>query len=751
MKKKFIAVLAASALVGLGVLSGCNTQQDQKSSSQEATSSVAPEPSSSATPTPIDSSSEKATTESKVSVTGVSLALDKDTIRVGESAKATVTISPENASDKGYDVVSSNTKVASVEGDVITALAVGETNITAVSKDGSVSSQVVKLTVKAALAENPTITLTGESTYTVAAGADLALPVAKAVARDGETDLSSSVEIEDYDDPKAISADLKTFNSKIAGTHTISYYVQEGDAEDAPSDEKEITITVTPATANTFETKEGDDDAEAMKNYGTFKDGFEKGANSVLYKSIGDSNNATELSATSDAVMGNSLIIDMNKTAGSALNSVFINTFTDTLIREKAVSYEVSFDYKALDDTDYSSVYFGRRWDGYEGTNVQFMSNKTVGQVNHFSQKFTEVKIPSSGNAGFFFFKLSADSKPTARIAIDNFVVTAIKCIETTDVVPTSEQLSAEGGFTFNWKDKANKFTKGETIELEDAPEEAKTAMKEATGFSTNVMHLTGNDNHTFSGVNSTNLVAGKKLTVSFNYYCVNDKGLNMIMMTSAGNLTMKDGLKTEVISGSIKKFTWSGTIPTGATTFNIYPADSSFDIYAGDMTLTLTDADPVAEDETEKGHKVGDTWEQKSRAFGTEDKGSVKITNDSPTPEAAKGKTGIGDTITKFEFLKSDVNAEWVRYSGNALENGHGYTIRTIYYVETISEGTRICINFDNSKFLDLPTTAGYHDETITWKADRNVDFMSFYIPGGASGSTVFYVASTLITLTAI
>ena len=733
MKKKFIAVLAASALVGLGVLSGCNAKEEKKSeSTAPTTSQVTPESS-----------------ESKVSVTGVTLTLDKSTIRVGETANATVTIAPSNATNKAYDLVSSNTAVATVNGNVITAVAVGTTNITAVSKDGNVSSSAVALTVKAALAENPTLTLTGETTYTVAAGTNLTLPTAKAVARDGETDLSSDIEVEDYEDSKAISSDLKTFNSKIAGTHTVSYYVQEGDAEDAPSDEKKITITVTPATANTFETKDGDDDANAVKNYGTFKDGFEKGTSSVLYKSIKDANNATELSATSDAVMGNSLIIDMNKTAGSAANSVFIDTFTDTLIREKPVTYEVSFDYKALDDTDYSSVYFGLRWDGYEGTNVQFMSNKTVGQVNHFSRKFTEAKIPSSGNAGFFFFKLSADKKSTARVAIDNFVVTATKCVETTDVVPTSDQLSAEGGFTFNWKDKANKFTNGETILRENAPQAVKTAIEGDANFGENIMHLTGTDDHSFSGVDSTCLVAGKKLSVSFNYYCVNDSSLHMIIM-AASKATMDDGLKTEVVSGSIKKFTWTGVLPTGAKTFNIYPQNANFDIYMGNMTLTLTDADPVAKDKTEKGYEVGKTWKNERRTFGDKSDSTMKITNGATTPDAAKGTEGIGDTMTKIEFFSSGLTAEWIRYEGNAIESGHTYTIKTVYYVETISDSTQLMLRLDG-QFKDLPSTAGYHSETITWKADHALDFMSFYIPGSASGNTVFYVPSTLITLTAI
>lgn len=55
---------------------------------------------------------------------------------VGETKPLTVTIVPENASDKSYTWSSSNPAVASVENDLLTARTVGEVTITATSNDG---------------------------------------------------------------------------------------------------------------------------------------------------------------------------------------------------------------------------------------------------------------------------------------------------------------------------------------------------------------------------------------------------------------------------------------------------------------------------------------------------------------------------------------------------------------------------------------------------------------------------------------
>ena len=88
MKKKFIPVLAAAALVGLGSLAAC--QGGGETSSQPSTPD-----SSHVTPTPTPSSE-----DATVKVTGVTLSLAKTTIKVGETTKATIEVAPANATNK---------------------------------------------------------------------------------------------------------------------------------------------------------------------------------------------------------------------------------------------------------------------------------------------------------------------------------------------------------------------------------------------------------------------------------------------------------------------------------------------------------------------------------------------------------------------------------------------------------------------------------------------------------------------------
>lgn len=611
---------------------------------------------------------------------------------------------------------------------------------------------------KPILAENPTLTLEGEAEYTIAAGETLTLPKATAVARDGKTDLSGEISVEDYADTKSISADGKSFCSKIAGDHTLSFYVEEKveGEEDPRFDEKTIVVHVTAAHANTFEVTNEENNAENVSTYGTFKDGFEKGMDSKLYKGLGDANHAAYLSSTEEAIEGTSLIADFNKTAGSALNSLFVNLFTDVMLRDKPVTYEVSFDYKPLTEgAAYSDIYFGQRWDGFDGTNNQFMADKTIGKTSHYSVSFTESVVPEGGNAGFFFFKLSADPTAECKVAIDNFVVTAKKCVETTDVVPTSDELSAEGGFTFNWKEKAGKFGgKGETVLVENIEDATiKAALTGREGFGENVMHFTGNDSHIFSGLNGTNLVGGKKLTISFKYYAIDDNGFNMIAMTTAG-ITMNDGLKMTVVEGKVKQFVWTGTLPNGITAMNFYPTNTAFNIYMGDMNVQLADADPLPEGTTILGHKVGDKWTNTKRQWGDAKKDSGIELKTVDTPEAVKGQKGFGDKTSKI-MLPENANTliEWYQPGQKQMELGHDYKITVVYYVENMTTGRRIMLNFDNDPncLLNIDNGVGYHEYTLDWKATRSPDYFSFYFPDGGAATDAVYVASTTCELVKI
>ncbi len=746
--KKFIPIVAIAALLTIGGLAtSCGPSAPAESSSDTTSETTS------------DKTSES--TDETVHVTGVTLKLGKAEIKVGETTTATVTVSPENATDASYEVKSSDTAVATVKDTTITAVGAGTTTIIVTTKDGAKTASAT-LTVIPAELPDPTITNPGESTFTVAAGADLTLPVMKATSGDGETDLSAKVQAEDFNDPASLSADLKTFNSKIAGEHIVSFFIVEGEGDAAKEASVDITINVTAAHADEFVVGEDEKDPAAIATYGTFKDGFAEGIDSKLYRSLNDGNRATHLDATDDGIAGNSLIIDLNRTAGSEANGVLINAFTDDMLRETPVTYEVEFDYKPLTESSFSDVFFGFRYDGYTGTNFNFIADKTVGKTSHAKIVFTEAQAPVAVNAGFFFFKLSGDSTP-CKVAVDNFSFVAKRCAERTTVVPTSDELEAEGGFTFNWKERANTFGNGEIQLVENIENETiRNALTGEEGFGENIMHLTSSDSHLFGGLNNTNLVAGKKITISFKYYSVNDNGFHMILMTSAGNPTMDEGLSLTPIEGKagLKQFVWTATLPAGVSQVNFYPTDPNFNIYMGDMNVSLTEPDPIPEDETALGHKVGDSWTNTARQWGTEQKPGCKVTNDVATPETVTGE-GIGSTITKFAYnddaAAGNVNVEWYQPGGKQIESTHTYDIEFVYFVESWNEGTTLMVNFDNNVFsrdhgFVLPMTPGYHKATWTWKANRNVDFFSLYVPGSEDASNgVFYLASTKVTLTKV
>lgn len=72
-----------------------------------------------------------------VKVSEVQIQPAEVTLGIGETQKITVTVSPDNATNPAYVLESGNTAVATVAGDVVTAVAPGETVVTATSADGN--------------------------------------------------------------------------------------------------------------------------------------------------------------------------------------------------------------------------------------------------------------------------------------------------------------------------------------------------------------------------------------------------------------------------------------------------------------------------------------------------------------------------------------------------------------------------------------------------------------------------------------
>lgn len=87
---------------------------------------------------------------SAIPVAGITLAIDNTALEVGGTAKVTVTITPANETDGGAVLTSSNSQVATVDGNGnVKAIAPGTAIITA--KVGEKTSNVISLTVYEAL------------------------------------------------------------------------------------------------------------------------------------------------------------------------------------------------------------------------------------------------------------------------------------------------------------------------------------------------------------------------------------------------------------------------------------------------------------------------------------------------------------------------------------------------------------------------------------------------------------------------
>ena len=721
MKKKIIpfAVLLAALTTGIVGCGEINSSNPQPTTSSEATSTT---------------SSEKEV----VHVSSISIIAEKTELFIGENTKVKTSVLPENADDKTFTLKSEDESILTVDQTgKVTAIAAGTTNVVATSTDGAKTSKV-SITVKAA--SKPVLKMPEVLTYQASVGTAFTLPTVTAKDYKGN-DITSSIEIEDLNEKGSIKNGV--FTAAIAGEHTLSYYVED------PNDanlftEGEIKINVAAAHEETFDVT-GYDDPSALANYGTFKENFGKGIKSPTYRAIADSNNATHLSGGEDAINGNSLIVDANKTAGSAARCIFFNQFNDYFKRGISATYTVSFSYKILsnDVGNFSNFYLQLNWDGSSGLNQTFVpSNAQVNTVYEASFSFPGTKIPTTGNAWFGLFKLSGSNTDTI-IAIDNLTFSAKEVAQVNAVVPSSEQLTK--GFTFDMENNGTESTNGETVIIDKIENtDAKTAMKANDNFGKNALKLTNADDHLFAGLTKNNMVVGKKLTIEVYYYSVNNKGLHYIMMGDNGNPTLQ--IEDKEVSGNIRVTKYEGVIESGWNQLNIYgQGNSSFEIYIGKINLKLAEADPVPEDETPKGYKVGFNFNEKTRAFGTANETSRAVEN-FDNNAAVIANSNMGDAPQKVTFKNANTTIEWFRGDGR-IEDKQKYKITLDYYVSNWSG--RLMYNFDNNVFLEIGSNMekGYHHSEITWTANRQVDFFSFYTPGDG-GTGTFYVGNVNVEL---
>ncbi len=123
MRKGKISCLLILSLLSTGLFS-CS-KREEVSSSESTSSSI----------------------ETRIPVTGITLTSDKETLQVGDSLTLTVSVLPENATNRKFTYKTDVENKISIEGNKVTALEKGEVTITAISKDGGFTSSI-KLTIQ---------------------------------------------------------------------------------------------------------------------------------------------------------------------------------------------------------------------------------------------------------------------------------------------------------------------------------------------------------------------------------------------------------------------------------------------------------------------------------------------------------------------------------------------------------------------------------------------------------------------------
>lgn len=153
MRKRIIPLMLLGLLT-LANLVGCNENNNLSSSqiteSPTTTNTTITTPST-ATPSTVTPSTANPTTNktevtststTTIHVESVSLSADNTSLNIGDTATITVSILPEDATDKSYSLSSSNNEVISIENNIITALKEGNSTITVTTTDGEKTDSI---------------------------------------------------------------------------------------------------------------------------------------------------------------------------------------------------------------------------------------------------------------------------------------------------------------------------------------------------------------------------------------------------------------------------------------------------------------------------------------------------------------------------------------------------------------------------------------------------------------------------------
>ncbi len=178
-------------------------------------------------------------------VTGIDIDFVEASVEVGTTVTIKATVFPSDATNKNVIWTSSNTGVATVDGGVVTTLAVGEAIITATTEDGGYSA-TCKVTVSAAPEPPEPVKVTGVklSANDVALKVGDSMTLTAVVIPDDATNKGVTWKV---DKPSIVTVSNGTIRAVAAGIATVMVTTDDGGFTDTCT----VTVTAEPAPTPT--------------------------------------------------------------------------------------------------------------------------------------------------------------------------------------------------------------------------------------------------------------------------------------------------------------------------------------------------------------------------------------------------------------------------------------------------------------------------------------------------------------------
>ena len=195
-----------------------------------------------------------------ITVAEIKLSQSTLSMKKGETAALTVTITPENATDKSVDWTSSDTKIATVDSTgKVTAVSAGTASITCMAKDGSDKKAICKVTVTDPIPPKPSVVKVTKITLnktTASVGKGKTMQLTATVTPTNAT--NKAVIWKSSNTKIATVSSTGKVTAKAAGTVTITCTAKDGSGKKAtckvtvtePKPPVKPTVKVTKVTLN---------------------------------------------------------------------------------------------------------------------------------------------------------------------------------------------------------------------------------------------------------------------------------------------------------------------------------------------------------------------------------------------------------------------------------------------------------------------------------------------------------------------